>query len=1275
MSTGQDDERGQAIAVIGAAGRFAGADDLDAFWENVRLGRDTISRDDELETLQDANTNGKPFPKNYLRARGLLSNIDQFDADFFDFTPNEAAQIDPQHRVWLELCWHALEQAGYAHGRHKQTIGVWGGSFLSSYLYNNLIPDRPALEEFLRLRRPGSFALMVQNDPAFLPSRVAYKLDLRGPAINVQTGCSTSLVAVAMAVQSLVNYEVDIALAGGVCITIPQRSGYFYQEGAIYSRDGYCRPYDAKACGTVFGNGGGVVALKRLADAERDRDPIFGVIRGAATNNDGHAKVSYLAPSVQGQTEVIAMAQALAQISADTVGYVEGHGTATPMGDPIEVEALTRAFRESSERNGYCCLGSVKGNVGHLDAAAGIAGFLRALLALRNRTLPATAHFGSGNPQLRLDTTPFFVLGESRDWPAGAHPRRAAVSAFGIGGTNAHVVLEEYPRDRNGYDVHESSPAVLQISARSTTALDRYTAQLGSWIEKQITGELAPYPINDVAVTLRERRKQLEQRRAIRVSSFADAAHKLGDSSEWVTGNVVEGNPELAFLLPGQGSLMPNRLHGLLGGDVGFAERLRSVAALASDLLHFDLMGWYESADADLEVMEDNARTQLAVLCLSMAMADTLGARGIRPSVLLGHSLGEWSAAYVGGILTAEDAVRAVFHRGTLMQQTRPGRAVIVRASAEFLLPHLPETVTLACDNAQEICLLSGEPEPIEAFQAKLDDLGIGHQPTPIRVAVHSPLMDACVEPFRAELEKLSFHSPKLPILSAVTGDWLRPEDATNVAFWAAQLRACVKFRTSAKTLLRRSPLIGVEAGMGTALTSLLRTQITESKRHRCLAVLPTGRAASARDGDLLERVPLQLWTQGYELDFSGGRTHRLTTPVLPAYPFDRNRYWIDAPQAATERPASAAATMPPKTRGGSTHPPDATTSVAERLKRVLSKVSGVPTTKLATDVPFSAQGIESLILVLFAEQLNELFGLSLGYARLIECNTLDKLAASIGDSLVVDEAPKSVRPPPPSLRKDLGGFTGLVCVHEGDRRLPFLFVHGDRGVDLLNQVLPKEQAMYAYAHQGSDGEAIRYSTVEALAERCAKEWTRAIGNRPCVLAGHSYGGIVAYHLAYLLRELGQPVPLLVLVDSMHPRVFRNDERPGLLWLKREFSQRKRRLPYDLAYAKARAALVLNRKVPVDLRTDYILGAYERAVPNYEPPPIDADVVLYRATINMSGHPTNGWDEKRMRSLLVKDVEGSHLSVVRDEPTFETIASDIARRLTDLRAKPGRPNS
>jgi acyl transferase domain-containing protein/thioesterase domain-containing protein len=1273
MSADHENDQGQAIAIIGATGRFAGADDLETFWENVRLGRDTISRDDDLEPPDPAHTNGAPFPKNYLRARGLLSNIEQFDADFFDFTPNEAAQIDPQHRIWLELCWHALEQAGYAHGRHKQTIGVWGGSFLSSYLYNNLIPDRPALEEFLRLRRPGSFALMVQNDPAFLPSRVAYKLDLRGPAINVQTGCSTSLVAVAMAVQSLVNFEVDIALAGGVCITIPQRSGYFYQEGAIYSRDGYCRPYDGKACGTVFGNGAGVVALKRLADAERDRDPILGVIRGAAINNDGHGKVSYLAPSVQGQTEVIAMAQALAQITADTVGYVEGHGTATPMGDPIEVEALTRAFRESTARNGFCCLGSVKGNVGHLDAAAGIAGLLRALLALKYRTLPATAHFESGNPQLRLETTPFFVLGESRDWPASAHPRRAAVSAFGIGGTNAHVVLEEYQQPRDDYDVHAIAPAVLQLSARSPAALDRYTSRLANWFSEHVSGEVAPYPLADVAVTLRERRKQFEERRAIRVSSFADAAHKLGDSSEWVTGNVVEGNPELALLFPGQGSLMPNRLHGLVSGDVSFAERLRSIAALASDLLHFDLMGWYESTDADPELMDDNAKAQLAVLCLSMAMADTLTAKGLRPSLLLGHSLGEWSAAYVGGILTAEDTVRAVFQRGTLMQRTPAGRAIIVRASADALRPHLTDAVTLACDNAQEICLLSGEPEPIEAFQAKLDDLGIGHQPTPIRVAVHSPLMDSCVEPFRAELEKLSFRAPQIPILSAVTGDWLRPEDATNPGFWSAQLRACVNFRAAAKTLLRRSPLIGLEVGMGTALTALLRTQVTEAKRHRCLAILPTGRAASARDGDLLERVPLQLWTQGYEVDFSGGRTQRVTTPVLPAYPFDRNRYWVDAPQAAAEGATTAVTAATTKVRGGSTYPPDATTSVSERLKRVLAKVSGLPTTKIATDVPFSAQGIESLILVLFAEQLNELFGLSLGYARLIECNTLDKLAAAIGDSLVIEDAPKSVRPPP-SLRKDLGGFTGLVCVHEGDRRLPFLFVHGDRGVDLLNQVLPKEQPVYAYAHQGSDGEPIRYSTVESLAERCAKEWTRAIGNRPCVLAGHSYGGIVAYHLAYLLRELGQAVPLLVLVDSMHPRVFRNDERPGLLWLKREISQRRRRFPYDLAYAKARAALALNRKVPVDLRTDYILGAYERAVPNYEPPPVDVDVVLYRATINMSGHPTNGWDEKRLRSLVVRDVEGSHLSVVRDEPTFETIANDIGRRLTELRGKPGRFN-
>ena len=693
-----------AIAIIGMAGRFPGAPDLDAYWRVIAEGRDTLTRFEPGDGPdEDAGLPGPREGEHHVRARGVLEGIEEFDAAFFDIPPGEAALLDPQHRLWLEVAWEALEAAGYAHDRHGQVVSVYAGSFANTYLLHNLLADREAVEEYVRMRRAQSFALLVQSDPAFLPTRTAYKLDLRGPAINVQTGCSTSLVAVAQAVQGLLAREADLALAGGVCVAVPQRSGYFFQEGSIRSRDGACRPYDAAASGTVFGNGAGAVVLKRLADARRDGDPVLALILGAAVNNDGHGKVSYFAPSVRGQAEVIAAAQALAGVEPSTIGYVEGHGTATPVGDPIEVEALKQAFRQEPPLVATCCLGSAKGNLGHLDAAAGVAGLIRAALALRHRVLPATAHFQKPNPELRLEGSPFYVAAQSAPWPEAPHPRRAGVSAFGIGGTNAHVVLEEGPApDDRSQDERASEETTLLLSARTPAALEAATGRLAAWLDAQCVEGRAPRPLSEVAGALQRRRKQFACRRAVRVGSWADARAALRDPGRWESGRTLDGPARLVMAFPGQGSLRAGVLARLLEEEPALRSRFEPLARRASELAGFDFLAWALDPGAGEEaVRQDNARLQLAVFCAGAALARWLEeACGVRADAFTGHSLGEWVGLHLAGVLDAEDALQAVHRRGRLMQETGPGAALVVRLPEAELGPYLGDGVSLACVNA-----------------------------------------------------------------------------------------------------------------------------------------------------------------------------------------------------------------------------------------------------------------------------------------------------------------------------------------------------------------------------------------------------------------------------------------------------------------------------------------------------------------------------------------------------------------------------------------------
>jgi acyl transferase domain-containing protein/thioesterase domain-containing protein len=1321
------ESRGQDVAVIGMAGRFPGAPDLDAYWRVIEEGRDTITRGTDLSAAIPSGP-AVPAPENFVAARGVLAAVEDFDASFWGYTPREAATLDPQHRLWLELAHDALESAGYARAGHNQVISVFAGSFMSSYLHGHLIPTRAALEEFLRLQGTPSFALMVQNDPAFLPSRSAYKLNLRGPAINVQTGCSTSLVAIAQAAQSLLSYESDIALAGGVCIALPQNSGYFYQEGAITARDGYCRPYDAKACGTVFGSGGGAVALKRLADAERDGDPIHAVIRGAALNNDGVGKVSFTAPSVAGQAEVITLAQTLAEVEPDTIGYVEGHGTATPMGDPIEVEALTQAFRRKAKDQEFCCLGSVKGNVGHLDAAAGVAGFIRAVLALRRQVLPPTAHFESPNPNLRLSGSPFFVLSSARPWASASHPRRAGVSSFGIGGTNAHVVLEEYLASP---DCPEPSPSAngpieLRLSTKDPAALEQATKRLAEHLAQAPEASLA-----SIAKTLRFRREQHPNRRSVLASDRADAVAALTSPERWDTGKAVSARPKLVFAFPGQGSLRLDALARLVEGDKHFARHLAELAKPASDLLAFDVLTFCQRPDAFPEALAtDNARAQTVLYCVSVALARCLGDMGIRPDIVLGHSVGEWPAAYASGQVTVEDGLVAVFHRGRLMSTAGKGAALSVKATEEQLGPLLIEGVALACVNGLSLCLVSGRPEAIDAMTEVLRAAKLRHARLPIDVAVHSPLMDPAVAPFAEILATLPWHKPSRPMLSSVTGAYFPSDVAENRQYFSRQLRAQVRFDRTIATLTAEPALLVVEVGVANTITALLTAGFSDSSRHRAITLLPVGQNADMGRG--LRRVPGLLWAQGLGDVAEPGPPHFRAAMELPTYPFQRKRCWIDPPRPSDGKTDGKTVDVRPETTDATETQPR---TVASRIANLISTVSGIPASTVDPSRSYIELGFDSLLLMQLEVVVQKEFGVKVTWRQLLEDHsTPAKLEAFVRtanpklERVVADPSPQAAATLAASTPESTS-IQGLTILREAGPRRLFLSYDGEGHVLQylkLARCMPQEFSLYGLSPLRLPSIPQAHTTVEDMASHCVSIIRKKQPTGPYLFGGLCAGGVIAFEIARRMEAAGEKVDWVVLFDTINPQT-----------RYRPFLEMRDRLKRFLKSANADASAAIKPRESVAAETESCatrpqpksgaisklshvaqkLGnvvAYEaqsrvdtvwtaaririlrqlmkRNQPwpawltplgeleiftiikdDYNTPTINADLALVRAhleredldppAIHYVRDPLLGWRGHTSGRLEVIDTAGGHVNMMLDEPWFGEIAEKLGRLL------------
>ena len=889
----------EAIAIIGMSGRFPGASSVEEFWEKLKQGEELVQKFTKEELLEAGIDKALLENPKYLRRKGALEGVEDFDAQFFNFTPKEAMITDPQQRLFLETTWEAFEHAGYDPYNYPGTVGIMGGMGSSNTYYQKNLQYSDFGKDVV-----GDYQLSLNNSADFLCTRVAYKLNLQGSAATIQSACSTSLVPSVMGYQALINYQADLIVAGGSAISLPAKGGYLYEEGMILSPDGHCRTFDDAAQGTVPGNATGVVLLKRLEDAIYDGDTIYATIRGAAFNNDGDRKVGFTASGLHGQMRVISEALETANVSPESISYVEAHGTATPLGDPIEIRALTKAWYGKAEekKKGYCAIGSVKSNTGHCDAAAGVTGLIKTVCALHHKQIPPSLHYRNANRQIDFTNSPFYVNTQLSDWKSNGTPRRAGVSSFGMGGTNAHVILEEAP-------AREASSRgrdwlMFMLSAKTPTALEAMQAQLLKHLHNNPVQNPA-----DIAYTSQVGRHAFNYRQVILCENNLEAILTLSTDSQQqgLRGELVwEKTPDIVFLFPGQGSQYLNMAKDLYLNEMIFREHLDRCAEFLEPLLQQDIRDILYPADEDNDKSHSERlnRTDWAqpiLFAVEYAMAQLLMAWGIRPAMMAGHSLGEYTAACVSGVMSLEDCLKIVSIRARLMQSMPTGSMLAVPLSEDKLEPYLQE-LDLAAINGPERCVVSGSDEAIQALQQLLQGEGIDSRLLHTSHAYHSDMMETMLAEFYQALEDIEFHTPSIPLISSVNG---KPVKIMDRAYWTSQIRETVRFANVLGKLYETPENILLEVGPGNTLSSFARghhgkpseTIIYNTLRHP---------KESRNDNAFLFTLLAKLWIAGVTPDWKGfyQDEKRYRVPI-PTYPFERKRYWVDAPVQSDKAKAS----------------------------------------------------------------------------------------------------------------------------------------------------------------------------------------------------------------------------------------------------------------------------------------------------------------------------------------------------------------------------------
>ena len=1026
----------EGVAIIGMAGRFPGAQSVAEFWRNQLNGVEAIShfRADELEVPSAEELSKDP---NYVRARSVLEDVGLFDAEFFGILPRDAELMDPQQRLFLESCWQAFEDAGYDPSIYPGPIGVYAGSSQSTYFLTRLCTNPGFISKYSGGYQVGSYPEMMGNNPDFLCTRVSYKLNLRGPSFTMVSGCSTSLIAVTQACQSLLTYQSDMALAGGSSITFPQKRGSYYQDGGMVSPDGHCRTFSADAQGTVFGSGVAVVLLKRLEDAVRDGDQIYAVIRGFAANNDGSAKVGYTAPSVEGQAQVIALAHEAAGVNPETIGYIEAHGTGTPLGDPIELAALTQAFHAHTKHEEFCAIGTAKTNVGHLDIAAGVTGLIHAAHIVRHGVFPPTLHFNAPNPKFDLQHSPFYVNPKRKEWKAQNTPRRAGVSAFGVGGTNAHVVIEQAPERPSPSSTRPVQ--LLTLSARSETSLDRATENLSEYLKSHSDVNLA-----DAAWTLQAGRRAFACRRTVVARDVTEAIAALTqkDRKRVQTRLRLSEKPEVYFLFPGQGSQHANMAREIYDTEPVFREAVDRCAKILMPHLGADLRTLLYPPDGATEEAKrrvtETIVAQPAIFTIEYALAQLWISWGIRPQAMLGHSIGEFVAACLAGVFSLEDALSLVAARGRMMQEVPAGGMLSVRMPESEVRSRLNGTLALAAVNAPSLCVVAGPFDALEKFEQELSREGIACRRLVTSHAFHSAMMDPLVEPFTARVARVSLYPPKIPYISGVTGKWITPQEATDPSYWARHFRQAVQFSAGVTELRKNPDAVLLEVGPGNVLSTLARQHTgiasKQSGEQVIVSSLSDGYSGEGDAANLMSALG-SLWLTGVHPDWSavhaGEQRQRIS---LPTYPFERKLFWLDAPaaEAPSQQARIAAQTDQPSFVGipateekepvnSNIQPQAAAANVPSRANRIrttlaelFEELSGVQISQADGSTTFLEMGFDSLFLTQVTQGLQSKFGLKITFRQLLgDQSTLDALTAYVDEKLpaevLAEPAPAAV--------------------------------------------------------------------------------------------------------------------------------------------------------------------------------------------------------------------------------------------------------------------------
>lgn len=1103
------------IAIIGMSGRFPKAKTIHEYWDNLINGRECFTQLNDEQILASGVEPELLHDPDYVKVSPILDDYDKFDAQFFGYTPREGSMMDPQQRLFLECCWEAFEDAGYNPDLYEEPVGVFGGAAINTYMIFSGVHHR-FYSEFL----PS----VVGNDNSFLANRVSYQLNLNGPAVTVQTACSSSLVSVHLSIQSLLNGECSMALAGGVAVWVPQEAGHLYKEGSVFTKDGHCRAFDAKASGTIFGNGAGVVLLKRLDDAIRDGDSIYAVIKGSAVNNDGAKKTDYTAPSVDGQAEVVVEALANAGVSADDISYVETHGTGTFIGDPIEIRALSKAYRVFTDRKGYCGIGSVKPNIGHLDAGAGAAGLIKTVLALKHKMIPPSINFDEPNPAIDFTNSPFYVNTSLKKWESkNGSPLLAGVTSLGMGGTNAHVILQEAPVIEKPI-VEDQWPLLLTYSAKKESALDDYSAKLAEFLKTSPDANLP-----NVAYTLQTGRKEFHHKRFLVAENRDDAIDKLEKlpSVSVKTYSDHTDSREVVFLFPGQASQYVNMGLDLYHSNSVFRKYLDLCAEILEPIIHVDIRKIIFPAHGDEEratiELQNTVYTQPAIFSIEYSLAMYWMDLGIKPVAVLGHSMGEFTAACIAGVFDVETGLKMIAMRGQIMQELEPGSMLTVMLPPSEVEGYLNERLSISVINTPSSCVLSGDIEAIETIKKVFDGMDVQTRLLETSHAFHSHMMDPVLEKYRDFASAMTYSTSSIPVLSTVAADWTSPDELRNPDYWVDNIRKPVRFADAVEKLFDRPEWILLEVGPRNTLTTLAKQHPAISSDQ--VVVQSMKHPKQPQNDNVFALAALgRLWSCGYPVEWE--RLYK-KNPVykipVPTYAFQRVRCWID--------PENKGSNHHPKTthieQDDVENPVSEKRDIIEEMTAIWEEFLGIEDIK--KDDNFFELGGNSLVAVQLFDELKHKLGIRLPLSALLEAPTIQQISELIGPEIV---ELKTAQP-----KKNHSSV--LVKIQGEGKERPFYCIHGHFGNVLffydLAKLLGKNRPFYGVQSVGLSGKEDPLTSIEAMAERIIREMKKIQPYGPYSFGGYCYGTLVSREIAKKLDEMGETYDPILMIDPQPP--------------------------------------------------------------------------------------------------------------------------------------------